>query len=130
MGVSMGTSCRQETRYLVTRNMRIRGFEVEIKHEDSFVGRTQFGEFELTIMPGNRRVLISQHSLIYPEHRDKGYGKKYLEMREEIARASQCNLLLATVRGDNAVEIHLLKSHGWIAYNSRDTGVSLWGKEL
>jgi GNAT superfamily N-acetyltransferase len=103
---------------------------VEIKHEDSFVARSLFGEFELTIMPGNRRVLISQHSLIYPEHRGKGHGRKYLETREEIARAADCNLLLATVRNDNAVEIHLLESHGWKRYNSRDTGVSLWGKEL
>ena len=124
------TTCRQETRYRIARGMRIRGFEVEIKHEDSFRAFSFFGEFELTIMPGNRRVLISQHTLVYPEFRGKGKGRELLKIKQEIAAYAGCNLLLATVREDNTVETHLLTTHGWTKYNTRSTGVSLWGKEL
>jgi|ERR1700676_930375 len=124
------STCRQETRYLIARHMRINGFDVEVRNEDSIIARSTFGEFELTIMPGNRRVLISQHSLVYPEYRGKGYGRKYLELRERIASEAGCNLLLATVRNDNAVQVHLLETHGWKRFNNRETGVSLWGKEL
>jgi RimJ/RimL family protein N-acetyltransferase len=121
---------RQETRYLIARNMRIRGFQVEVQHEDCIKALGFAGEFELTIMPGNRRVLISQHAMIYPEFRGKGHGQTYLRLREEIAQAAGCNLLLATVREDNLVQVHILEKAGWRRYNQRSTGVSLWGKEL
>lgn len=127
----MNTSCRQEARYRIARGIRtIAGMEVDQKNEDSFVAVGVNGSFELTIMPGNRRVLISQHSFIRPECRGMGHGQRYLQAREEIARYAGCNLMLATVREDNAIEIHLLEKHGWKRFNTRDTGVSLWGKEL
>lgn len=114
---------------VIPKELAAAGFHVN-QVGDSFLAFRLQGAFELTLMPGNSRVLISQKSIVYPEFRGLGLGKQYLELREEVARKASCNLLLATVRNDNAVEIHLLESHGWKRYNNRDTGVSLWGKEL
>jgi len=122
----METSCRQETEHLVSRGLRVRGIRlnvcVECEHEA--------GTFRLSLMPGNRRVLISHGVTIHPAYRGKGIGRKYLRLREEIAREAGINLLLVTVRNDNLAEIHLLETEGWKKFTDRNTGVSLWGKEL
>lgn len=125
------TNSLQHGCYLLQRALRVRGFTAyNINEENSFLASNAFGEFRLTFMPGNRRVLISSHVVVKATLRGKGIGRKMLNMREEIAREAGVNLLLATVREDNAIEIHLLETSGWKRYNQRETGVCLWGKEL
>jgi|SRR5690348_94412 len=119
-----------ESCYLLGRALRSRGFRVNEVDSHSFKIENETTHFTLTFMPGNKRVLISSNVKVYPEFQGKKYGTKYLLMREEIAREAKCNLILATVREDNSIEIHLLEKHGWKRFNKRETGVCLWGKEL
>lgn len=126
----MDTTCINETRYRLTRALRSR-CTLTILNEDSYLAEYgTIGRFKLTLMPGNRRVLISSGVVVNEGDRGKGYGKKMLAMREEIAKYAGINLLLATVREDNAREIHILETNGWKRLNKRDTGVCLWGKEI
>ena len=126
----METSCRQETEYLISRGLRVRGIRLNVCVDGLWICEHEAGAFRLSLMPGNRRVLISHSVTIYPAYRGKGIGRKYLKLREEIAREAGINLLLATVRNDNLAETHLLQSEGWKKLTDRNTGVSLWGKEL
>jgi len=89
------------------------------------------GYFSLSFMPGNRRVLISHRSSIEQGQMNKGFGRRMLDLREQLAREAGANLLLATVKNENAIEIYLLESNGWKRFtNRKETQVSLWGKEL
>lgn len=124
------TSSRQETLYLLSRSLKTRGFEVTATTTGVFDVVHASGHFTLTVMPGNRRVLISSNSTIKTSEQGRGLGRKMLNLREDIAKEAGFNLLLATVRNDNAIEIHLLETSGWKRFTNRDTGVSLWGKEL
>lgn len=125
----MAILLKDEARRALKIGLERHGFRVN-RTGDTFFAYSDRGKFELTFMPGNRRVLISQKSEIFPEWRGKGYGKAYLMCRELVAAEAGCNLLLATVRNDNKIEIHMLEESGWKRYNTRSTGVSLWGKEL
>lgn len=125
------TNSLAEAQYLLQRALRTRGFSaMNINEENSFLASNTQTVFRLTFMPGNRRVLISSQVQVDLALRGKGLGRKYLAIREEVAREAGVNLLLATVREDNTIEIHLLETSGWKRYNKRETGVCLWGKEL
>jgi GNAT superfamily N-acetyltransferase len=124
------TDSRNETRYLLARAIRTRGLALLLENEDTFCVHHAGGSFKLTLMPENRRVLISSAVVVDPRYRLVGVGRRMLNLREVIAKEAGINLLLATVRNDNAVEIHLLETSGWKRFTNRDTGVSLWGKEL
>lgn len=124
------TSCLSEAKYLLERAMRTRGITPTIVGRTFSVSMT-VGKFSLSFMPGNRRTLISHDVLVESAFRGQGYGKKWLHLREELAREIGVNLLLATVKNDNSIENHLLETNGWKRYtNRKETGVSLWGKEL
>lgn len=125
----METNCREQTKYLLERAIRTRGFNITINH-DTFTVFHPDGRFGLTLMPGNRRILISHDSYVNYLDRGKGIGKKMLNLREEIAKEVGVNLLLATVRDDNAAENHILLTDGWDRLIKRETGVSLWAKQL
>src|SRR5271167_3732753 len=120
---------REETKYLLTHALRSSGYNPVIAG-DAFHVEMRDYQFSLTLMPGNRRVLISHRVFIAPECRGRGLGKQLLLLREVVAKEAGCNLILATVRDTNSTEVHLLETRGWKRYNQRDTGVSLWGKEL
>lgn len=122
--------CLSETRYRLQRALRIRGYSDATSDGRDFMATGPDYSYRLTIMPGNRRVLISSNVWVTPEKRGHGLGRKLLAQREEVAKEAGCNLILATVRNDNAVEVHLLESAGWKRFTNRTTGVSLWGKEL
>lgn len=128
------TNSLSEARYLLRRALRSRGMSPDhlylYSNPDKFKVVHATGCFTLSFMPGNRRVLISSDSYVIERERGQGLGRKLLKMREEIAREAGVNLLLATVREDNAIEIHLLETSGWKRFNKRETGVCLWGKEL
>lgn len=127
----MKTNSLSEARYLLLRAMRTRGFNPELTGERTLTVVTSDYNFSLSFMPGNRRVLISHKVFIQPACRNKGIGKKLLAMREELSREAGINLLLATVKNDNEVEIHLLKKARWDRLINRlGTKTSLWGKKL
>ena len=125
------TSGLMESHHRLGRALRRRGLTVmELTHAFSaeYAG---IARFSLSFMPGNRRVLISHGVEVVPEKRGMGTGRKLLKMREEIAREAGANLILATVRNDNAAESHLLETSGWVRFTNRaESGVSLWGKLL
>lgn len=126
----MMTECRAETKYLLRRALLTRGLKID-EQGDTFYVATTVGRFALTIIPGNRRVVLCHGTWIEPQYRGKGYGKKWNELKEEIARESGFNLMIGTVRNDNDVQNHFFKTHGWVKFTDRAaTGVSLWGKEL
>lgn len=128
----MYTSCISESRYWMSRALLTRGYQACYMSDGyRFKVFNTTGKFTLTFMPGNRRVIISSGVEIYPHLRGKGWGKRGLLDRECIAREVGCNLILATVKNNNAVEIHLLETNGWKRMlNRSETEVSLWGKEL
>ena len=119
-----------ESKHRLERALRTRGLTVNVEGRE-FKVRAPHGAYSLSFMPGNRRILISHYVAVDPEMRGKGFGKRYLQQREEIAKEAGVNLLLATVRNDNEAEVHLLRTNGWRRMiNRRSTGVSLWGKLL
>src|SRR5271163_4328452 len=125
------TSCLAESMNLLERAIRTRGLRMSIINGRIWSISNDYTGFQLTFMPGNRRVLISSNVRVYFEYRGKGYGRKGLALREEIAREAGVNLLMATVRNDNVIENHLLSTSGWKKLLDRsETKVSLWGKEL
>lgn len=125
----MVTTCLSQAMYLLRRALNSRGFAVD-EHDLAFHVQTATGTFRLSFLPGNRRVLISSHVHIVFSERGQGLGRKMLKLRDEIAKECGANLLLATVREDNPIQVHLLETSGWKRFNKRETGVCLWGKEL
>ena len=90
-----------------------------------------YGSFELSFLPGNRRTLVSHAVTIYPKYRGKGYGTLTCRIREDAAREAGVTLLLATVRDDNAAEIRVLTKCNWGRLTQNlETHCSLWGKTL
>lgn len=123
----METNSLAQSKYLLERALRTRGFNVY----ETYLAVSSNAQFRLSFMPGNRRVLISSNVIVFEHERGKGVGRRLLGLREECARECGANLLLATVREDNPIEIHLLETSGWKRLNKRETtGVCLWGKEL
>jgi len=116
--------------YLLERALSDKGFKPTIVGK-SFVCSNSQAKFVLTFLPGNRRVLVSHGVEILSEFRGKGLGRELLRLRESCAIKAGVNLLMATVRNDNAPEIHLLETDGWSKVSDRrETGVALWIKQL
>jgi len=126
------TNSRAHAIQLLLAALEERGIKVATINGDALHCQVPEGRFSLTLMPGNRRTLISHDLFLEPSARGKGLGRKLLGLREEAARQAGITLLLATVRNDNSVEVHLLNTtSGWQRLtNCIPTQVSLWGKEL
>ncbi len=125
------TSSLSESIYLLQRAFHTRGMFPILKNERTIEYITTTAKFSMSFMPGNRRTIISHGVVVEPEFRNKGEGRKLLQLREELAVEAGVNLLLATVKNYNAPEIHLLKTSGWKRLtNRKDTKTSLWGKQL
>jgi hypothetical protein len=95
----------------------------------------KYGFYELNPFPGSNQVVVSNHALIYAEHRGKCKG--LIQHGERIAKAYDLgyDLIVCTVRADNDVEKHILAKFGWrygARFHSRETGhlVELWTREL
>lgn len=124
------TNSLAEAKYLLSHAMKTRGLSPKIEGRTFSVHMT-VGKFAMSFMPGNRRVMIFHNVIVEPEFRDKGYGRKWLKLREEMAIEAGINLLLATVKEENVVERHILETSGWYLFTKRqETQVGLWGKHL
>jgi GNAT superfamily N-acetyltransferase len=125
------TACAAETLHLLQSGFRRRGFTIYPDGRYNLQMFHENGHFKVGMMPGNRRVLISFDSFVQPASRGQGLGKKFLRIRQDVAREAGINLMLATVRDDNRIERHLLRRAGWFVLSPRpETGVSLWAKRL
>ena len=125
------TASLSESIYLLQRAFHIRGMYPILKNERTIEYVTTVAKFSMSFMPGNRRTIISHGVLVESEFRNKGEGRKLLQLREDLAKEAGVNLLLATVKNYNKIEIHLLKTSGWKRLtNRKDTKTSLWGKQL
>jgi GNAT superfamily N-acetyltransferase len=135
------TTCLMESKKLLERAMRTRGLSPVIEGRTFSVQMQEtawhqerpyvVGRWSMSFLPGNRRILVCHDVFVETKFRNQGLGRKWLQLREELALEAGCNLLQATVRDDNAVEIHLLQSFKWRRLiDRRETGVSLWTKRL
>lgn len=125
------TTCRMEALHLLKRGFLSRGLKCFEEGKYNLNVYHAQGKFSVGMFPGNRRILISFGSLIEPAERGKGYGRRMLRLRQDVAREAGINLLLATVRDDNKIERKLLRRAGWFILAPRpETGVSLWAKRL
>lgn len=120
-----------ESKQLLKQALEARGVVVGAMASYAVICRTAHGNFSLSFMPGNCRTLISHGVVIDEACRGKGYGTADNKLREEAARAAGVTLILATVRDDNAPEIHILEKLGWSRLTQNQvTRCSLWGKQL
>jgi GNAT superfamily N-acetyltransferase len=124
------TTCLMESKRLLERAIRTRGLTPIIEGR-SFSVQTPVGRWAMSFLPGNRRILVFHDVFVEPSERGKGHGRRWLGLRETLARECGANLLQCTVRDDNAIEVHLLKAFKWRRLIDRkETGVSLWTKRL
>lgn len=123
------TSCLAESRRLLERALRTRGYNPTVT-ERTFKVETSHGRFSLSFLPGNRRILVSHDTQVNETYRNHGIGRKWLTLKSLLAKECGCNLLMATVRNDNKPEVHLLRTSGWKRILNRKTQVSLWVKTL
>lgn len=72
-----------------------------------------FASFHLAEMPGNCGMLISYHSYINPNVRQKGLGTILNEARVQIARDLGYSLLIATDRLANTAQQRIFQKVGW-----------------
>lgn len=98
-------------------------------------GYFPIANFAMLPMPGCRAVCVFHHSMVHESLRGRRIGKELLRIREEVAKEVGYKRVLATVRYDNEVEYHLLKSAGWtymFTFRNDQTGhnVLMFSKEL
>jgi GNAT superfamily N-acetyltransferase len=77
-----------------------------------------FIRFSLSMMPGCCAYCVSHDTIISQEYRNKGYGKKLQAVKKEIAKLLGFTAMICTVTSDNAAEIYILETHGWIKTNT------------
>jgi L-amino acid N-acyltransferase YncA len=93
------------------------------------------GYCELNPFPGNSQIVVSNHAFIYPDKRGKGLGRKNHQLRVERATFLGYDYLICTVKGDNEVELNILKKEGFKELDSflnTNTGNinKIFGKQL
>lgn len=80
-------------------------------HSDTF-GKP-YGYFEFNQFPGCAQLLVSNHSYIKPEERNKGYGEAQQRIKLDMAAELGYNCIICTVHADNIPEISILKKNNW-----------------
>lgn len=93
------------------------------------------GFYELNPFPGCNQIVVSNHAFIYPEFRGKGYGVRQHVDRLRKAQELGYDMIICTVRDDNAPELHILKKFEWTfltSFISTETGhlVQMWSKSF
>lgn len=73
----------------------------------------EFGFYELNPFPGCNQIVVSNHAFIYPKFRGQGKGRQQHEERLQKAKDLGYDLIMCTVKADNARERHILESNGW-----------------
>ncbi len=74
---------------------------------------TQIGHYQLDPFPGCSKIGISHGLEIYPQFRNKGYGKKAHAERLAEAKRLGYEVLLCTINSANVAQVKILKHYGW-----------------
>ena len=113
----------------VQEALRKRGLETTALGSNALAYWGDMGNFRLSLLPGNARVVISHAVWLPEERRGQGLGRKLLGIRMAALRLAGAKLVLATVKNNNRREIRLLRDRAFnrlIKFGS----TSLWGKAL
>lgn len=95
----------------------------------------EYGYCELNPFPGCSQIVVSNHGVVFPEHRGKGNGHHNHQLRVQRATALGYDMMLCTVKADNEAEKAVLKKNLWSflrVFRNSETGnlVELWCREL
>lgn len=95
----------------------------------------EFGECNITTVPGCSTLCISHGVQVFPQFRGKGHGKRNMALRLARMKAMGYSHVLCTVRKDNEIEVGMLLNNNWKFLYSFDNPktsnrVMLWIKEL
>lgn len=95
----------------------------------------KFGFYELNPFPGSNQIVVSNHSLVYEEHRGKGIGSKIHYQRLQKAAELGYDYIMCTVRRGNEPQLKILRKFGWRYqgdFKSTETGndIEIWGRTL
>jgi RimJ/RimL family protein N-acetyltransferase len=80
----------------------------------TYLREKRVGSWKLLPFPGCCGVCISTEALVYPEFRNKGWGKLFNKMRISQAQAMGYGKIVCTVTSDNLYEIAILNRNGWV----------------
>lgn len=92
------------------------------------------GTYSISDLPGNSEVGVSHDVEIFPEFRNLGNGQ--IQHQERLTQLTLMNYVavVATVRGDNKKEQHILIKNGWhrawTFLNKEGDPVQLWVRSL
>lgn len=73
------------------------------------------GYCELNPFPGCSQLVVSNHGVIFKEHRGEGHGNENHRMRVNRSIDLGYDAMICTVRSDNLAERHILSKNGWEA---------------
>ncbi len=94
-----------------------------------------YGYCELNPFPGCNQIVVSNHGVVFEKHRGKGYGHHNHKLRIDRAQALGYDIMICTVRADNAAEKAILKAAHWVKvfeFRNSESGydVEMWVREL
>ena len=95
----------------------------------------EFGYCELNPFPGCNQIVVSNHGVIFEQHRGVGNGHKNHHLRVDRAKALGYDLMLCTVRSNNKPEKAILKAAHWVKvfeFRNSESGhdIEIWVKTL
>ena len=95
----------------------------------------EYGYCELNSFPGCSQIVVSNHGVVFPKFRGQGNGHKNHQLRVARAKDLGYDLMICTVRADNAAEKAVLTKNGWeflkrFLNTESANVVELWCKEL
>lgn len=74
-------------------------------------------------------VAFSCDLFVRPEYRQKGWSSRFEAAKQALCHAEGIEMILATVRKDNAPEIAAIQKHGWKQlYELKDTWI--WCRDV
>lgn len=93
------------------------------------------GHYELNHFPGCNQIVISNHSCIYPEYRERGFGRLLAKEKIEVARQDGYDYMIATVVSTNTAQLKIMEKNGWTlldTFFNRESGneVNIFGRRL
>lgn len=93
------------------------------------------GFYELNPFPGCNQLVVSNHSLVYPEKRGVGVGTQEHHKRLQQIKFLGYDYVICTVKADNIPQIKILEKMGWKQLDSFLNGetnntVFIYGRKM
>lgn len=73
----------------------------------------EYGECDISPMPGCGRIAISNAVQIFPEYRGKGHGRENHKLRIDRMKSMGYQVAIATVVSTNLAEKRILEHENW-----------------